>query len=276
MTATEHHLSTDTSPWALVTGASAGIGEEFCRQLAARGYHLVLIARRADRLHTLATELRQLHGTASLVLPSDLSQRGAPASIAKRLEKDDIQIEFLVNNAGYGLPGRFVDNPWPKHEDFIQLMVTAVCELTHHLLPAMQKVKKGYVINVSSVAGLVPASESHTLYGASKSFLILFSESLALENQFHKVNISALCPGFTYSDFHDVNGTREMMNELPKFIWLNVKQVVAYGIDSVTRKNPRVIAIPGINYRILIKLMRYLPGIGRLMVKRTARRFRKL
>ena len=191
MKAASHKLSTDTTPWALVTGASAGIGEEFCRQLAARGYHLVLIARRADRLHALAAELRNKHGTASLILPTDLTERGACAIIARRLDKEDIHIEFLVNNAGFGLPGRFIDNPWPKHEDFIQLMVIAVCELTHHLLPAMQSAKKGYVINVSSVAGLVPASESHTLYGASKSFLVLFSETLALENKFHKVNISA-------------------------------------------------------------------------------------
>lgn len=269
-------MNTDVTPWALVTGASAGIGEEFCRQLAAGGYHLVLVARREDRLRSLANELRDKHGTTSLILPTDLSERGACAAIASRLDREEVHIEFLVNNAGYGLPGRFVDSQWSKQEDFIQLMVTAVCELTHHLLPAMQKAKKGYVINVSSVAGLVPASESHTLYGASKSFLIYFSETLALENIFHSVNVSALCPGFTYSDFHDVNGTREMMNKLPKSIWLNAEQVVAYGIDSVIRRKPRVIAIPGIYYRILIKLMRYLPGIGRLMVKRTASRFRKL
>ena len=272
----DQNQTTDPSPWALVTGASAGIGQEFCRQLAAGGYHLVLVARRADRLHSLATELRQLHGTACLILPTDLSESGASTSIAKRLKKEDITVEFLVNNAGYGLPGRFSDNSWRKHEEFIQVMVTAVCELTRHLLPAMQEIKKGYIVNVSSVAGLIPASESHTLYGASKAFLVLFSETLALENRFHGVNVSALCPGFTYSEFHDVNNTRAMMSKLPKSIWLNAEEVVAYGIESVKRSKPRVIAIPGFYYRFLVTITRYLPGMGRWMIGRQSNRFRQL
>jgi short-subunit dehydrogenase len=202
--------NTDHKKWALVTGASAGIGQEFCRQLASSGYQLVLVARREYRLQNLATELQQAYGTQSLVIPADLSAPGASAEITRKLEAEGIDIEFLVNNAGYGLPGRFTDNPWRIHEEFIQLMVTAMCELTHHLLPAMQRNKKGYIVNVSSVAGLVPASEAHTLYGASKSFLVMFSESLALENKYHNVIVSALCPGFTHTEFHDVNGMRSM------------------------------------------------------------------
>jgi len=264
------------SRWALVTGASAGIGAEFCKQLAAAGYHLVLVARRADRLHTLATELREEFGTASLVLPADLTEPGAPAVIAKKLQKKQITVEFLVNNAGYGLPGRFVDPEWEEHRDFIQVMMTAVCDLTWRLLPGMQEQRKGFVINVASVAGLVPGSEGHTLYGASKSFLILFSESLALENRHWNVNVTALCPGFTYSEFHDVSGTREMVSKLPSYMWMSAEEVVRYGIDSVTRDEPRVMAIPGWYYRALVAVNRHFPGFGRWSVRRMSGRFRKL
>ena len=273
---TESGQDTNLSRWALVTGASAGIGEEFCRQLAARGYDLVLVARRADRLHALAAELKQQHGSACLVIPADLSKHGASTEIARRLRNKDIVIEFLVNNAGYGVPGRFTDPSWQTHEDFIQVMLTAVCELTWHLIPDMQTMKKGFVINVASVAGLVPPTESHTLYGASKAFIILFSEALALENQRHGVNVSALCPGFTYSEFHDVTNTREMMNKLPAFIWLSAAEVVTYGIESVTRKSPRIIAIPGFTYRILVGMNRYIPGFGRWVTRKMNKRFRKL
>ena len=268
--------STDPSRWALVTGASAGIGEEFCRQLAALGYHLVLVARRADRLHALATELRQAHGTASMILPTDLSDPGASKAIARRLEKEEISIEFLVNNAGYGVPGRFTDPSWEQHQDFIQVMMTAVCELTWRLLPVMHESKKGFIINVASVAGLVPPSEGHTLYGGSKSFLVMFSEALAHENVHHNVNVSALCPGFTYSEFHDVTKTRDLVNRLPSIAWLNTDDVVRYGIESVTRQKPRVIAVPGLYYRFMLGLNRYLPGFGRWVVRRMNKRFRKL
>lgn len=267
---------TDDSRWALVTGASAGIGEEFCRQLAARNYHLVLVARRADRLHALASELQHAHGTACLVIPADLSEPGAPAAIAARLNKEDIFVEFLVNNAGYGVPGRFTEVDWSTHTDFMQVMVNVVCELTWRLLPDMQARKRGHVINVASVAGLVPGSEGHTLYGASKAFLIKFSESLALENAFHKVRVSALCPGFTYSEFHDVSGTRDRVSRLPGVMWLQGEAVVRYGIESVLREKPRVVAVTGWFYKLLVWLNGAVPGFGLWMTRRMSRRFRNL
>lgn len=266
----------DQSEWAMVTGASAGIGEAFCRQLAAEGYHLVLVARRADRLHTLASELREAFGTASLVLPADLSDPRAPKDIARRLEQEEITLEFLVNNAGYGVPGRFTEADWPDHRDFIQVMITAVCELTWRLLPPMQSRRKGYVINVASVAGLMPGSEGHTLYGASKSFLVRFSESLALENRTLGIKVIALCPGFTRSEFHDVTGTRELVNRLPPYMWLSAEQVVRFGLRAVRRRKPAVIAIPGRFYRFLVRLNRHLPRLARWLVRRNSRRFRKL
>ena len=125
-------------PWALVTGASAGIGAEFSRQLAANGYQLVLVARRADKLQAIADELQSKHAANSLIITADLSRQGAGEMIAQRLEQEGITIEYLVNNAGYGLPGSFHVPDWQAHADFIQVMMTAVCELTWRLLPAMQ------------------------------------------------------------------------------------------------------------------------------------------
>ncbi|MGD9264442.1 MAG: SDR family NAD(P)-dependent oxidoreductase, partial [Lysobacterales bacterium] len=142
-------------PWALVTGASAGIGTEFCRQLAAKGYDMVLVARRAGRLQELADELRQAHGADSLVVTADLSQRDASRDIVARLDAEGVEVEYLVNNAGYGLPGSFHVPGWDEHADFIQVMITAYCELTWRLLHGMQERKRGFIVNVASVAGLV-------------------------------------------------------------------------------------------------------------------------
>jgi short-subunit dehydrogenase len=267
---------TDNSRWALVTGASSGIGDTCCRQLAALGYHLVMVARRADRMHALAAELQKTHGTASLVIPADLSEPHAVAQIARRLEQEDLSIEFLVNNAGYGVPGRFNDADWETHARFLQVMVNAVCELTWYLLPAMQQRGKGYIVNVASVAGLLPGSEGHTLYAGSKAMLVRFSESLALENAKRGVNVSALCPGFTYSEFHDVTGTRTRVSQMPGFMWLDREDVVRYGIDSVTRAKPRIVAVTGWVYKLLVWMNGAVPGFGLWMTRRMSHRFRNL
>jgi len=227
--------------WALVTGASAGIGAEFCRQLAARGYNLVLVSRREDRLKQLASELQRDFGVECTSFGSDLSMPGAGSILAARLREAGIEIGFLVNNAGFGLPGHFTDSSWETHESFIRLMVTVVCELTWNLLPSMQKNGSGYIINVASLAGLVPGSAGHTLYGASKAFLVRFSESLAAENHGNGVRVSALCPGFTYSEFHDVSGTQELVSKLPSWMWMEADEVVRFGIDSVTGPGKAVV-----------------------------------
>jgi short-subunit dehydrogenase len=261
-------------PWALVTGASAGIGAEFCRQLATQGYDLVLVARRADRLQDIADELRESHGAQSLIVTVDLSQKDACQSIVNRLENENIEIEYLVNNAGYGLPGSFHVPGWAEHADFIQVMMTAVCELTWRLLPGMQQRGRGFIVNVASIAGLAPSGAGHTLYGASKSFLIRFSDCLALENKDTGVKVTALCPGFTYSEFHDVNGTREMISQLPAYLWLDAKDVVADTIKAMSADRVKPIVVPGRQYKLMVFISRYLPWLAAILAKRTARFFR--
>ncbi|GMR15712.1 MAG: SDR family oxidoreductase [Gammaproteobacteria bacterium] len=261
-------------PWALVTGASAGIGSEFCRQLAAKGYQLVLVARRADRLQQIADEVKTSHGTNSLIITADLSQRTASQDIVKRLEEENVAIEYLVNNAGYGLPGSFHVPDWQEHADFIQVMITAVCELTWRLLPGMRERGRGYIVNVASVAALIPSSAGHTLYGASKSFLIKFSESLRLENEDTGVKITALCPGFTRSEFHDVANIRSMVDKLPSYLWLEANVVVRDALEAMSEDKVKSPVIPGRQYKTLVWINRHLPWLGAMFVKKNASNYR--
>lgn len=267
--------SPDSRPWALVTGASAGIGAEFCRQLAQRGYNIVMLARRQDRMNELGETLAADFNVEWRAFSVDLADKTASTELAQHLKDENLDIEFLVNNAGYGLPGHFTQPDWADHERFIQVMMTSVCDLTWRLLPGMQARKKGYIINVASLAGLVPNSAGHTLYGASKAFLIRFSESLAIENAPLGVHVSALCPGFTYSEFHDVTGTRELVSKMPSWMWMKAEPVVDYGIRSVTRPTPRIVAIPGKANRAVERLMRWLPKpLAHRMSRRSAKHYR--
>lgn len=271
----EKNASSDhQKPWALVTGASAGIGAEFCRQLAAEGYQLVLVARREDKLQALADELRESNGTHSVIITADLSLSDTCEGIVERLEDENIDVEYLVNNAGYGLPGSYHVPSWQKHADFIQVMMTSVCELTRRLLPGMRKRGCGYIVNLASVAGLVAPSAGHTLYGASKSFLIRFSQSLALENSDSGVKVCALCPGFTYSEFHDVNGTRKMVGRLPSFLWLDASDVVADTLRAMSKEKVKTVVVPGTQYKIIVFVYRYLPWLASILSRRTDKQYR--
>ncbi|MGH8323840.1 MAG: SDR family NAD(P)-dependent oxidoreductase, partial [Steroidobacteraceae bacterium] len=158
--------------FALVTGASAGIGAAFARELAARGCALVLTARRLDRLETLAAELIARHGTRVECIAADLADPNAPETLCAEISSRGIDIDILVNNAGIGVPGSFLAPAWKSHADFIQVLMTAPCELVYRLLPGMQQRGFGRILNIASLAGHIPGSAGHTLYGASKAFLI--------------------------------------------------------------------------------------------------------
>jgi short-subunit dehydrogenase len=225
----------DHRPLSLVTGASAGIGAAFARQLAASGHDLVLVARRAERLHALAAELHERHGVQAHAMPADLADPAAPERLARHLHEQGLAVDWLVNNAGYGVPGSFEASDWPVHADFLQVMLTAPTELAWRLLPGMRERGYGRIVNVASLAGHVPGSAGHTLYAASKAYLIKFSQSLALENRHLGVHVCALCPGFTWSEFHDVTGTRALVGKLPRFMWQDAATVVREGIAAVER-----------------------------------------
>lgn len=259
---------------ALVTGASSGIGKAFAQLLAEKGYALVLTARRGDRLDELAATLRQRHGVDTHTIVADLAMPDAAAIIAAELQRKRLTIDLLVNNAGYGVAGSYVNVTWPDHSRFMQVMVTAVLDLTYRLLPSMIERGWGRVINIASVAGMVPSPAGHTLYGASKAFLIRFSEALASENMAKGVHVTAVCPGFTYSEFHDVLGTRDRMNRMPKLLWLNADDVAKEGYDAVMRGDS--VVVNGRIYRLLVWLNGALPrSLARWVSGVAGRRYRK-
>jgi short-subunit dehydrogenase len=219
----------------LITGGSAGIGQACATEWARRGWDLVLTARRADRLQSVAAELNKAHGAEVAILAADLADPAAPEKIVKELAARGLQIDGLINNAGYGVPGTLLSEPWKTHADFLQVMLVAPTELSYRLLPAMQERKYGRIVNVASLAGLVPSTAGHTLYGGTKSYLIKFSQSLAQEVRHQGVNVMALCPGFTYSEFHDVNGMRSSVSKMPSFLWMDAATVAREAYDAVER-----------------------------------------
>jgi short-subunit dehydrogenase len=208
------------------------------------------------------------------VIVDDLAEPDAPARIAEAVRAKGLQIDLLVNNAGYGVPGSYVKVAWVDHQRFSQIMMTAVCDLTYRLLPSMIDRGWGRVINLASVAGMVPAPAGHTLYGASKAFVIRFSEALSAENIARGVHVTAVCPGFTYSEFHDVTGTREQMKSVPAMLWLDASDVAREGYDAVMRGDP--VVVNGRAYRLLLWLMRVVPqGIVKAVSRGAGRRYRK-
>ncbi len=259
--------------WALVTGASAGIGSEFARQLAARGVNLVLSARRLDRLTALADELKAKHAVAIECISADLADPAAARALVEQIHHRGIAIDVLINNAGYGVPGKLTAPTWQQHADFIQVLMTAPVELCYLLLPGMQQRSYGRIVNVASLAGHMPSSAGNTLYGAAKAFLIKFSQSLALENSSRGIHVCALCPGFTRSEFHDVSGARGVVSKMPDFMWMNADVVVRQGLDAVERGD--VVYINGRVNRLMRFFGKHLPDRMALkLIQRQSKRFR--
>jgi len=260
--------------WALITGASAGIGAAFAHQLAAKGWNLLLIARREDKLQELQQQLTTKYTIDCRYLSKDLSLVDANQQVFNFCQQENLQISMLINNAGYGVPGDFDAVAWKTHHDMLQLMLTSVVELTHLFYPNMKKNRQGYIINVASLAGIAPPTAGHTLYGAVKSFLIKFSHSLHLEAKEHEVHVTALCPGFTYTEFHDVNGTRSMVSTMSNKLWMSADDVVQQGIEAVERN--QVVYINGWRNRLIATLVKILPDrMIRFLMKGSVEKFRK-
>ncbi len=253
---------------ALVTGASAGIGEAFADVFAAEGFDLVITARREDRLRTVAARLEQRHHVRVHVVVEDLSDPQAPARLCAEIAARGLTIDALVNNAGFGVTGVYTSRDWSYHSTFLQVMVVAVAELTHRLLPGMVERGYGRIVNVASLAGLAPAPAGHTLYAAAKAFVIKFSESLAQEVMKHGVHVTAVCPGFTLTEFHDVTGTRATVSRLPRFLWMDSPTVARQGFAAVM--NGTSLYVNGWVNRVIATLVKVVPYpilvfVGRLL-----------
>lgn len=212
----------------------------------------MLVARRADRLRALQIELTEQHGVKVQALAEDLSDPAAPAHIEAALAASGTAVDWLVNNAGSGGHDLLRHRHWPDHRDFLQLMMLSVAELCHRFLPAMAERGYGRVINVASVAGRV-ALPSGAAYGPSKAYVIALSEELSQSVASRGIHVSALCPGFVHTEFHDTPDLAEAKAGTPSWLWYSAEQVVRDGIAGVSRGAP--IVISGRLYRWLDLLL---------------------
>lgn len=241
---------------ALITGASAGIGAAFARHLAKEGYGLLLVARRAAKLEALASELQQSYGVPCAVFAADLNDPAAPQAIMDFAQSQQIQIDVLINNAGLAGKGSFASTPWSELAGEIQVMITAVTQLCHLVLPHMRAQGWGRIINLSSLAAFSPPAES-LIYTGVKSYVLNMSQALDMELKPQGIHVTAVCPGFTHSEFHDQMGTRDAANKLPSILWQEAEEVVAEGWRAVMRGQP--VCVTGLVNKVVASSMRPLP-----------------
>lgn len=234
---------------ALITGASSGIGEEYARQLAAAGFDLILVARREERLLALTEELGTAHGIRAAVKAADLSTAEGIAQIVKVIE-DTPDITLLINNAGFGTNGDFLEVDLARHLQMVQVHIVATVSLVRSALPAMVERADGAIINVSSIASFFP-SGGGVMYSATKVFLNNFSEALAAELEGTRVRVQVLCPGFTYTGFHDTPEFADFdRKDVPERLWMSAEDVVKESLAALDGE--RVIVVPGRAYRSIV------------------------
>jgi len=259
---------------AAVTGASSGIGAAFARALAARGFDLILIARRKDRLDELASELAASHQASSEILTADLTLDADLARVEDRLRAAST-LELLVNNAGFGVGGTFANSEIAGQDAMHRLHILATLRLTHAALQGMVERRAGAIVNVASVAGFI-VSPGALSYGSTKNWINTFTEGLWLELHAagSPVRVQALCPGFTYSEFHDV-AAMDRTKLAPKAWWCSAEDVVAESLAGL--EHDRVFVIPGFRYRMLVAVVTHLPRwLRRWLLVRFARRSGRL
>ena len=248
---------------ALVTGATAGIGHAFCRELAERGHDLVIVARNRSRLENVSDELRSRHHINVEILAADLSKRAALRRVADRLADRDRPIDLLVNNAGFGMSKSFLKGDLADEEAMLDVLCRAVLVLSHAGALSMKDRGRGAIINVSSVAGFVPMGT----YAAAKAWCTAFTEALAQELVGSGVTATALCPGFTHTEMHERANLD--MSRLPDALWLEADRLVRDCLDDV--RAGKVVSIPGVQYKLIAGIAQVAPrGLVRALSGRAA------
>ena len=239
---------------ALITGATAGIGRVFAQRLAASSHDLILVARDAVRLEKLADELSLQYGVNVEVLSADLARDDGMRRVADRIAQEP-RLTVLVNNAGFGTKGRLVNRPVAEQATMLELHVMAPMVHTRAALPGMVERGRGWIINVSSVASYT-YSMGNVNYCATKAYERVFTEGLALELAGTGVRVQALCPGYTYTEFHDRSGVGR--SHAPPALWLTPERVVDESLAQIAAGGP-VVCVPSLRFKLIVLLLRYLP-----------------
>lgn len=261
---------------ALVTGASAGIGRSLAAVYAAEGWDLILTARRKAPLDALAAELKAAHGCDARVILADLGEAGAADQLVADIGAQGLTVDGLINNAGFSRTEGFLNTPSADQQAMIRVMLTVPVQLSRALVPGMARRGFGRVLNVASLAGRMPATGGDTLYGPIKSFMIKASLGLWLEMRGTGVHVTALCPGYTLTEFHDVNGTREEVSSAyPGWMWQTADHVARVGWRACEANRPQV--TPGIMNNVMAGLAKHLPDrMALAMVGGHAKRLKRI
>lgn len=241
--------------WALVTGASSGLGADFARDLAKRGANLILVARRADKMHELAAEIKARQGTTAIeVIPMDLAQPNAPDELHAQVKAAGWAVEVLVNNAGFGLYGMFTETAWERIAQMIQIDIVTLTHMSHLFAKDMVARKSGYILQVASIGAFQP-SPTYAAYSAAKSYVLFFGEALNHELRPHGVKVTVLAPGVTKTEFLAVSGQRPSFYQ--RLFMMQSPTVVRVGLDALLRGKTSI--VPGVANRFLAWSNRLMP-----------------
>ncbi|WP_397599507.1 SDR family NAD(P)-dependent oxidoreductase [Silvanigrella sp.] len=251
-------IETEKKPIALVTGASSGIGQSFTCLLASKGYDVIAIARDHQRLYELENKLLTKYNSKIYVLPLDLSINNSVDKIAEFLKNENLVVDVLINNAGFGVHGAFHETELQKELNMVNLQIQSTLSLTKLILPQMQEKRSGFILNVGSVYSFSPVP-FQSVYGGCKSFLLSFGTSLAHENKKYKINVTTLCPGITQTEFRIRSNIGKNINSIKhkKTSGMSADLVAEQGFKALMRGD--LICIPGLTNRIFVQIATYLP-----------------
>ena len=241
---------------ALVTGASAGIGAVFADHLAARGFNLVLTARRLDALRAVAERLQEEYGIGCRVIPADLAEPESPRRILYELARDEVDVDVLINNAGYGLPETLIETDWPTVQSFMEVMAVSWLHFIKLFAPPMLERRWGRIVNVASLAAFAPEPPG-SLYSGVKAQMVTTSRGLRRQFLGSGVHCTALCPGFTHSEFHARLGMPDIASRMPRWMWLPAEDVVSEGWRGCERNKP--VVVTGTANKIIRSLLAVVP-----------------
>ena len=245
------------SKYALVTGASSGIGLEVSKNLASKGYNLVLTARRTDLLNDLANDIENQYGVNVDVISKDLSLYDSPKEIYEFCESKNYDINLLVNNAGYGIKTAFHNTSVEDEENFIRVLGTSVIMLTKLFLPKMIENGDGKIMIVSSVASFAAPSAIQPLYGPIKTFMNRFSDSININYKHKGITSTSVCPGFTVTGFHTASGVQEQMDRVPKFMVFSAERIAKEAVDATLAG--KSLCVPTKTYKFLVFMLKNIP-----------------